>query len=77
MIDKPEVLNNYSLVIASNLTEDENKNLSKICWKANIPIIFITAIGFLFHIRIQKQTHIVESQNISAKKYYLQLDSPF
>ncbi len=42
-----------------------------------LPAIFITSVGFFFHIRTQKQLHTVESENISAKKYYLRLHDPF
>lgn len=52
-------------------------SLSKICWQMRIPVIFITCVGFLFYIRIQKEDHIVESQNIAGRKYYLRLDDPF
>ena len=51
--------------------------MSKICWELKLPAIFITSVGFFFHIRTQKELHIVESENISAKKYYLRLHDPF
>ena len=43
----------------------------------NIPVIFISSVGFLFHIRNQSQLHDVESENITFRKYYLRFDNPF
>jgi ERCC4-related helicase len=42
-----------------------------------VPVIFITSVGFYFHVRSQKQVHVVESENIAGKKYYLRLHEPF
>ena len=37
----------------------------------------MNVVGFYFYIKLQKETHFVESSNTSSKKYYLRLNNPF
>ena len=68
---------NYNLVIFAGLTDSQASIASKRLWKSETPCIFITVVGFFFHIRLQKQIHFVESSNTNSKKYYLRLADPF
>ena len=77
-LNDKEAIKKYNLIIfANNLLDEEIIEASKILWDLDIPGIFINIVGFFFHIRLQKQTHFVQSSNTSSKKYYLRLNNPF
>ena len=54
-------LKEYSLLICSDLRESLNREISSLCFKLNIPVVFITVVGFYIYIRNQQKLHIVES----------------
>ena len=72
-----ERLKKYTLVLIGDLKEKDTIEVSKKCWELDIPVIFITAIGFYCYTRLQNRMHIVESQKVASRKYYMRLDDPF
>lgn len=72
-----ESLKEYSLLICGDLREKENLQVSQVCYRLNVPVVFITVVGFYVYIRSQVRLHFVESEKISSKKYYMRLHDPF
>lgn len=77
LLENEAKLKEYTLVICSDLSDEQTEEASKKCWKLDIPIVFINVCGFFFHIRNQRKYHFVTSENNTAKKYYLRLHDPF
>ena len=48
----PEFFRQYSIVIATQLSEKAMLDLSKILWEHNIPLILVKSIGFIGSFRI-------------------------
>ena len=67
----------YGLVVFSGLDEEQAKRASRKMWDLDIGCIFITVVGYFFHLRMQKNIHFVESSNTASKKYYMRLTDPF
>jgi hypothetical protein len=53
------------------------KEVSRVCFSLNIPVVFITVVGFYVYVRNQQRLHFVESENTTSKKYYMRLNDPF
>jgi amyloid beta precursor protein binding protein 1 len=50
--ESPEFFRQYSIVIATQLSEKAMLGLSKILWEHNIPLILVKSIGFIGSFRI-------------------------
>lgn len=77
LIRDEERLREYSLLICGDLRESINREVSQVCFRLNVPVVFITIVGFYVYVRNQARLHFVESENTSSKKYYMRLHDPF
>jgi len=60
---KPDFVSQYTLVIASNLTESALRKVAATCWAKEIPLVVVRSLGLVGSIRIQVPEHrIVESK---------------
>ncbi|OZJ06235.1 hypothetical protein BZG36_00820 [Bifiguratus adelaidae] len=74
--DNPSFFHKFNLIITTNLSEDYERKLSKICWESDIPIIFIRSIGYLGYFRVQMpEVTLVETHPDSLIDF--RLDRPF
>jgi molybdopterin/thiamine biosynthesis adenylyltransferase len=61
LVKDHERLKDYSLLICGDLRESVNKEISRVCFEFNIPVVFITVAGFYVYVRSQQRLHFVES----------------
>ncbi|KAI8822931.1 ThiF family protein [Fimicolochytrium jonesii] len=66
----------FTLVVASELTEEYTLKLADLCWEFNVPFVTVKVHGFIAYARIQCREHtVVESH--PEQIVDLRLDCPF
>ena len=51
------LLNTFSLIIATDINQDDLIRLAEHCWDMNIPLVHLMAYGFYGLLRIQVLEH--------------------
>ncbi|KAK0094715.1 hypothetical protein PV326_010216 [Microctonus aethiopoides] len=77
LYNSPEFFNNFSVVVATALTEKSLILLSRKLWPLNIPLIACQSIGFIGYMRIQIQEHTIIESHSDYEVSDLRLDKPF
>ncbi|OAJ39393.1 hypothetical protein BDEG_23244 [Batrachochytrium dendrobatidis JEL423] len=72
----PEFFGNFTMVVATELSETGIHKLAKICWSLNVPLIVARSYGFFGYCRFVKPEHTVIESHAAAGSDY-RLDSPF
>ncbi|CAH0546622.1 unnamed protein product [Brassicogethes aeneus] len=72
-----DFFNNFTVVIATALSEKTLIPLSKLLWEANIPLIVCRSIGFLGYIRLQVKEHTVIESHPDSENPDLRLGQPW
>ncbi|KAI9587627.1 nedd8-activating enzyme E1 regulatory subunit [Glossina fuscipes] len=75
--NRPTFLENFDVVVASNLNEQSLLNLSDFLWRADIPFIYCRSLGMLGSIRIQIREHCVIESHSDNRQNDLRLEHPF
>lgn len=71
------LLNSFSIVIGTDLTEDEKLQIGDHLWKQKIPFLIARAYGFVGYIRIVVPEHQVVDSHPDSPFPDLRLDHPF
>ncbi|CAH0385252.1 unnamed protein product [Bemisia tabaci] len=77
LTNNPDFFNNFSVIVATRLSEKEIITLSKKLWEADIPLIVCQSIGFIGSGRLQVQEHTVVESHPENQNPDLRLDCPF
>ncbi|XP_034951344.1 NEDD8-activating enzyme E1 regulatory subunit isoform X2 [Chelonus insularis] len=77
LYNSPEFFDNFSVVVATALTEKPLILLSKKLWELNIPLIVCQSIGFIGYMRVQVQEHNIIETHPDYEMPDLRLDAPF
>ena len=73
----PEFLCQFTIVIATSLTEASLSRISQILWTSSIPLLFSRAYGLLGFIRIALPSHQIVESHPDNHHEDLRLDCPF
>lgn len=73
----PDFFNNFTVVVATSLTEKSLIILSKRLWDLNIPLIVCRSIGFIVYMRVQVKEHCITETHPDNETQDLRLDRPF
>ena len=73
----PEFFSQFSVVVATELPEDELCKLSRILWKSNTPLLVACAYGLMGYIRIAVPEHQIIESHPDNYHEDLRLDCPF
>ncbi|KAL2740347.1 NEDD8-activating enzyme E1 regulatory subunit [Vespula squamosa] len=77
LYNSPDFLNNFTVVVATSLTEKCLVLLSRRLWELNIPLIVCRSIGFIAYMRIQVKEHTIVETHPDNETPDLRLDKPF
>ncbi|XP_076295224.1 nedd8-activating enzyme E1 regulatory subunit APP-BP1 isoform X2 [Lasioglossum baleicum] len=77
LYNSPDFFNNFTVVVATSLTEKSLILLSQRLWKLNIPLIVCRSIGFIGYLRIQVKDHTIIETHPDNETPDLRLDKPF
>ncbi|XP_033327564.1 nedd8-activating enzyme E1 regulatory subunit APP-BP1 [Megalopta genalis] len=77
LYNSPDFFNNFTVVVATSLTEKSLILLSQRLWKLNIPLIVCRSIGFIAYLRIQVKDHTIIETHPDNETPDLRLDKPF
>lgn len=78
LVHSKEFFSQFSLVIATQLGEKSLCTLSATLWTIGVPLIAVRSVGFIGHIRIQKEEHrIMDSKTKINSKSDLCAARPF
>lgn len=75
--NNPEFLNNFSIIVATELKEKTLMELSSKLWELDIPFLNCKSYGFLGYIRTQVKEHTVIESHPDNLPQDLRLDKPF
>eukprot|EP00794_Sanderia_malayensis_P017029 gene17029-18743_t len=73
----PEFYKQFTVVIASGVKESDLVKLSDLLWRANIPLLICSSVGFLGYIRLVVKEHTVVEAHPDNSHDDLRLDKPF
>ncbi|XP_029031867.1 NEDD8-activating enzyme E1 regulatory subunit isoform X1 [Osmia bicornis bicornis] len=77
LYNSPDFFNNFTVVVATSLTEKSLILLSQRLWELNIPLIVCRSIGFIAYMRIQVKEHTIIETHPDNETPDLRLDKPF
>ena len=78
LVESKEFFSQFSLVVATQLGETSLCKLSATLWSVGVPLIAVRNIGFIGHIRVQKEEHrIVDAKAKISSKSDLCASRPF
>lgn len=77
LYNNPDFFNNFTIVVATAVSEKTLITLSKKMWELNIPFIVCQSIGFIGYMRIQTQEHAIIETHPDNEMPDLRLDKPF
>ena len=78
LVESQEFFSQFSLVVATQLVEASLCKLSATLWSAQVPLIAVRNMGFIGHIRVQKEEHrIVDAKAKINSKPDLCIARPF
>ncbi|PBC27666.1 NEDD8-activating enzyme E1 regulatory subunit [Apis cerana cerana] len=77
LCNSPDFFNNFTVVVATSLSEKSLILLSQRLWELNIPLIVCRSIGFIAYMRIQVKEHTVIETHPDNEIPDLRLDKPF
>lgn len=75
--NSPDFFNNFTVVVATSLTERSLILLSRRLWELNIPLIVCRSIGFIAYMRLQVKEHTIIETHPDNETPDLRLDKPF
>lgn len=75
--NNPEFMNNFTIIIATELKEKTVIQLSSKLWELDIPFLNCKSYGFLGYIRCQVKEHAVIESHPDNQPFDLRLDVPF
>ena len=75
--DDPNFLNNFNLVITSNLHMSSCYLVSSRCWAQSIPLVVVRTYGLIAYCRVQVKEHDIIESKSDALKHDLRLNQPF
>lgn len=75
--NNPDFLNNFSVVVATDLKEKTVIQLSVKLWESDVPFLNCKSYGFLGYIRSQLKEHTVIESHPDNRHPDLRLDKPF
>lgn len=75
--NNPSFFANFSVVIATSLTERASLPLSELLWDLGVPLLIGRSYGFLGYLRIQLKEHVVIESHPDSQNPDLRLDKPF
>ncbi|XP_032690999.1 NEDD8-activating enzyme E1 regulatory subunit isoform X2 [Odontomachus brunneus] len=75
--NSPDFFNNFTVVVATSLSEKTLILLSRRLWELNIPLIVCRSIGFIAYMRVQVKEHTVVETHPDNETLDLRLDKPF
>ncbi|XP_065072185.1 NEDD8-activating enzyme E1 regulatory subunit-like isoform X4 [Rhopilema esculentum] len=73
----PEFYKEFTIVIASDLNENDLLKLSDLLWRANIPLLICEVRGYIGYIRLVVKEHTVVEAHPDNSHEDLRLDMPF
>ena len=73
----PEYFCNFSVIIATDVVEDDIKKLSEFLWGQNIPLLIAKCYGFIGYLRIVIHSHEIIESHPDNSHEDLRLDHPF
>ena len=72
-----DFLTQFSLIIASNLTENEFMSIANSCNDKNIPLLMVRSYGFIGYCRIQIKQHSIIESKPDSDQFDLRITNPF
>lgn len=77
LYNSPDFFNNFTVVVATSLTEKCLVLLSQKLWDLNIPLIVCRSIGLIAYMRVQVKEHTILETHPDNETPDLRLDKPF
>ncbi|KAI9990590.1 hypothetical protein PInf_018200 [Phytophthora infestans] len=74
---EPEYLDQFNLVLATQLDEAATTKLAELCMAKRIPLLLITSYGFLGSLRLQVAQHAIADAKLDPPRHELRLSTPF
>ncbi|CEG40943.1 sumo-activating enzyme [Plasmopara halstedii] len=75
--DEPQFLDQFDLVLATQLDEIVTVKLAQLCLSKQIPLILVTSYGFLGSLRLQVVRHVITDAKLDPPRHDLRLSKPF
>ncbi|KAL4116902.1 hypothetical protein PRIC2_012354 [Phytophthora ramorum] len=75
--DEPQYLNQFDLVLATQLAELATTQLAELCLAKRIPLLLVTSYGFLGSLRLQVAQHAIADAKLDPPRHELRLSRPF
>ena len=77
LLSTPDFFSRYSVVVATELSEEKLLHLSQVLWKSSTPLLVACAYGLMGYIRIAVQEHAIIESHPDNYHEDLRLDHPF
>lgn len=74
---EPAFFLEFSLIIATQMSQAPLLRLAKICWDANIPLVVVRSYGFLGYLRLCLPRHAILETKPDTEFYDLRMSAPF
>ncbi|KAF1773492.1 NEDD8-activating enzyme E1 regulatory subunit APP-BP1 [Phytophthora cactorum] len=75
--DEPQYLDQFDLVLATQLDEAATTKLAELCLAKRIPLLLVTSYGFLGSLRLQAAQHAIADAKLDPPRHELRLSTPF
>ena len=73
----PDFFSQFSVVVATELAEEEQLQLSRELWKSSVPLLIVSVYGLIGYVRIAVQEHEIIESHPDNYHEDLRLDCPF
>lgn len=77
LANEPQFLDQFQLVLATQLDEQATKLLAELCWQKHLPLLVVTSYGLLGSLRLQVQQHAIADAKLDPPRHELRLSKPF
>ncbi|OWZ07037.1 SUMO-activating enzyme (SAE) [Phytophthora megakarya] len=74
---EPSYLDQFDLVLATQLDEAATAELAALCLAKNLPLLLVTSYGFLGSLRVQVGQHAIADAKLDPPRHELRLSKPF
>eukprot|EP00644_Phytophthora_capsici_P011720 jgi/Phyca11/529878/estExt2_fgenesh1_pm.C_PHYCAscaffold_500037 len=75
--DEPQYLDQFTLVMATQLNEAVTSTIAELCLAKRIPLLLVTSYGFLGSLRLQAAQHAIADAKLDPPRHELRLSKPF